>query len=119
MGNGLKFVVVRFLDGAGTAVVSDAALEEVRFLAQVHHLGEPGQGIRDRAVERGEAHALEAAVADVVDVGKEFLLREADGGDGRARRGRRMKLYGTAVREGGRMTGRGGGRATRAAPSLP
>ena len=39
------------------------------FLFDVHHLGEPGEGVGDGFVERGEAAGGEAAVGDVVDVG--------------------------------------------------
>ncbi len=62
-------------------ILGDAAFEEVLLLLDVHHLGEPREGIFHAGVERGEAHTLEAAVGDVVDVGDEFLDREADGVD--------------------------------------
>ena len=40
-----EFVVVRDVQRGGLLVFGDAALEEVLFLLDVHHLGQPGQRI--------------------------------------------------------------------------
>ena len=65
-------------------VFGDAAFEEVLFFFDVHHFGEPGEGVGDVAVERGEAAVDEAAVGDVVYVVFELGGVEADGSDGEA-----------------------------------
>ena len=62
-------------------VFGDSALEEVLFLLDVHHFGEPWEWVGDGFVERIQAAGDEAAVGDVVDVGFEIGGVEAEAGD--------------------------------------
>ncbi len=64
-----EFVVGGDVQGGGFLVFSHPTLEEVLFLLDVHHLGEPGQRVLNAAGEGCEATAFEAAVCDVIDVG--------------------------------------------------
>ncbi len=67
-----KFVVVDCAKRRCFLVFGDAAFEEVGFLFDVHHFGEPWEWVADGFVERSEAAGGEAAVGDVVDVGFEI-----------------------------------------------
>src|SRR6267154_1114053 len=80
----LEFVVGGEVKRRSFLVFSDATLEEVLFLLDVHHFSEPGQWVLDAAGEGSETAALEATVRDKVDVGEELFNRKADGVNGQA-----------------------------------
>ena len=54
----LKFVVVDRSESGGLLIFSDTAFEEVLFLLDIHHLGEPWERIFDTWIERFEAATL-------------------------------------------------------------
>ena len=72
-GEGLELVVVDGFEGAGLLVFGDAALEEILFLLDIHHFGQPRERILDTRMERCEADTFEAAVGNIINVGGEFV----------------------------------------------
>ena len=80
----LQLVVADGFEGGGFLVFCDATFEEVLLLLDVHHLGEPREGVLDAGVEGFEFAVDQAAVADVVDVLLKFLRAETDGVDRKA-----------------------------------
>src|SRR5688572_25646731 len=79
-----KLVVVDYVEGRGFLVLGNATFEEVLFLLDIHHFGEPRQRVLNAGGERGQADAFEAPVGDVVNVLGEVLGAEADGIHGQA-----------------------------------
>lgn len=78
----LKFVIVDRSESGGLLIFSDTAFEEVLFLLDIHHLGEPWERVFDTWIERFEAHAFEAAICDVVNILAELVGAETDRVDG-------------------------------------
>lgn len=64
-------------------VFGDAAFEEAGLLFDVHHFGEPGEGIGGVGLERGQAARDQTTISNVVDVGFKISRVEADAGDGK------------------------------------
>ena len=56
------------MKGGGFLILGDATFEEVLFLLDVHHLGEPRQRIFDPGVERGETNAFETPISNKINV---------------------------------------------------
>lgn len=77
-----ELVVINMAEGGGLLIFGHAPFEKVLFFFDVHHFGEPGERVADGAVEGFESDSIEATVADVINVVKEFFGGESDGGDG-------------------------------------
>ena len=67
----LKFVVVDRSESGGLLIFSDTAFEEVLFLLDVHHLGEPWEWVFDTWIERFEA-VTDPYVSNCVVVGRRY-----------------------------------------------
>ena len=66
-------------EGGLFLIFGNFRFEKIRFLFHIHQLGKPGQRVCAGAIERLQADAFEAAVADVIDVGEKLIGREAYG----------------------------------------